>query len=210
METILFNKNHVKVTSNGRYGTNAESERINFTYFRHSLQGKGMTITVKREKWEDVVKESPLGFFYISNQKVAYEKEVPVNVDAMFHKITIYLKYKTYQIEYPISCNDVKVGFDARPWDICIGDLSMQEHFIKALKKILDDIFVSAAHIKQCERTKEKVYTELFGSVNGYSTLSNEIKILSHGFDLKESFRKRKITKVKKNGKKKKVCASVQ
>lgn len=210
METILFNKNHVKVTTNGRSGAHAETERINFGYYHSSLKGKGMTITVKKEKWENVVKESPLGFFYISNQKVEYEEEVPMNVNAVFHRVSVDLKFKTYQIEYPVSCGDVKVGFDARPWDICVGDLSMQEHFIKALKKILDDIFVSAAHIKQSERTKEKVYTELFGSPNGYSTLSNEIKILSHGFDLKESFRKRKITKVKKNGKKKKVCASVQ
>ena len=33
---------------------------------------------------------------------------------------------------------------------------------------------------------------DLFGDEKGPSTNYNDIKILSHGFDLKESFRKRK------------------
>ena len=96
------------------------------------------------------------------------------------------------KVKYPVKCNDVEIGFDARPWDICVGDKSMQEHIIKVLQKILDDIIFRSAPIKEHKRTKEKLYTELFGNANGYTTLSNEIKILSHGFDPKESFRKRK------------------
>ena len=60
---------------------------------------------------------------------------------------------------------------------------------------ILDEIFVSAAPIKGIARTKEKVYTEVFGNTKGYSTVDNEIKIISHGFDPKESFRKVKKKK---------------
>ena len=42
------------------------------------------------------------------------------------------------------------------------------------------------------EETKKSVMKDLFGNEKGPSVNYNDIKILSHGFDLKQSFRKRK------------------
>ena len=194
MEVTIFDKNHVKITYGG-VGKSESKLRVAWSTFRERVFPKGMSITTIKEKYEDVIKESRLGFYYESTQKVNYEEETPVSASIEFHQIYIYLNTKFYRISYPISCNDVKIGFDARPWDICIGDMSMRENFIKALNKILDEIFVSAAPIKGIARTKEKVYTEVFGNTKGYSTVDNEIKIISHGFDPKESFRKVKKKK---------------
>jgi hypothetical protein len=194
MEVTIFDKNHIKVMYGGASKTEGKF-RVAWTTFSERIFPKGMSITTIKEKWEDVVKESPLGFYYESKQKVAYEEQTPMSVSIHYHQIYVYLSTKYYRIIYPVSCNDVKIGFDARPWDICIGDMTMRENFIKALNKILDEIFVSAAPIKGIARTKEKVYTEVFGNTNGYSTVDNEIKILSHGFDPKESFRKVKKKK---------------
>ena len=195
METTIFDKNHIKIMYGGVSGTDGKF-RVAWSTFYDRVFPKGMSITEIKEKTEDVVKESPLGFYYESIQKVKYEEETPLSASIEFHQIYVYLNTKYYRISYPISCNDVKIGFDARPWDICIGDMSMRENFIKALNKILDGIFVSATPvIKGIARTKEKVYTEIFGNTKGYSTIDNEIKIISHGFDPKESFRKVKKKK---------------
>ena len=194
METIVFNKNHVKITYDG-IGKSAEKYRVAWTNSQETIYPKGMTITTIKKRWEHVIKESPLGFYYDSLQNVEYEEEVPFGVTIKYHKVFIYLNSNCYEITYPIECNDVKIGFDARPWDICIGDMTVHENFIKALNKILDDIFVYAVPIKGIARTKEKVYTEIFGNKKGYSTVDNEVKIVSHGIDPKESFRKIKKKK---------------
>ena len=194
METVIFDKNHVKIICDG-IGKGSEKYRAGWTNYQETIYPKGMTITAIKSKWEYVIKESPLGFYYNSFQEVEYEEEVPFGVRIKFHRVFIYLHTKYYEITYPVECNDVKIGFDARPWDICIGDISIQENFIKTLNKILDDIFVSAVPIKGIARTKEKLYSELFGNKKGYSTVDNEVKIISHGFDPKESFRKIKRKK---------------
>jgi hypothetical protein len=218
MEDILFNKNHIKVTC-----SNIKEEKWRIDWYNsvgnsETIYPKGMTITTEKEKYETVVRESPLGFYYKSVEAVKYEEEAKVGVKVNYHSIIIYTYHTEYRIKYPVSCNDVKIGFDARPWDIVIGDKSMPEHFIKALQKVLDEIFVRATPIKHWERTKEKMYTELFGNPKGYTTLDNNIKIVSHGFDPKESFRKRKIVsaKTKRKSKNKEnealetICSNIQ
>ena len=207
MENILFDKNHVKVTVEDNHSSSSKY-RIGWVTSRGSIYPEGMTITETSKKSEYVIKESPLGFYYEVYELVPYQKEVKVGVKTVFHSVYVTLVNNTYRIEYPAVCGDVKIGFDARPWDICVGDKSMPEHFVKALKKILDEIFVLAAPIKHMERSKEKLYTDLFGNPKGeINSLPNEIKILSHGFDPKESFRKRKKEKTWKK-KKKMVCST--
>lgn len=202
MENILFDKNHVKVTVENNHSSSSKY-RIGWITSRGSIYPEGMTITETSKKSEYVIKESPLGFYYEAYELVPYQKEVKVGVNTVFNHIYITLVNNTYRVEYPAVCGDVKIGFDARPWDICVGDKSMPEHFVKALKKILDEIFVLAAPIKHMERSKEKLYTDLFGNPKGeINSLPNEIKILSHGFDPKESFRKRKKEKTWKKKKK--------
>ena len=194
METIIFNKNHVTVTSEQipKHSSSIGKYRVAWTTEWETIYPKGMTITTLKKRNEDVIKESPLGFYYDSVEEVEYEEVTQMSSRIEYHKIFVYLYETCYTIKYPFSCNDVKIGFDARPWDICLGDMSMRDNFIKALKKTLDEIFGWATPIKGIARTKEKVYTEVFGNPNGPSTVANEIKILSHGFDPKESFRKMK------------------
>jgi len=194
MENIIFNKNHIKITY-ADMGKSSEKFRVAWTTSYETIYPKGMTITAINKKWEKVIKESPLGFYYNSMEEVEHEVETPVSSKIQYHVVYVYLYDHYYTITYPVSCNDVKIGFDARPWDICIGDMSMRENFIKALNKILNDIFVSGAPIKGIARTKDKVYKEIFGNTKGYSTVDNEVKIISHGFDPKESFRKVKKKK---------------
>ena len=201
MEKILFNANHVKVSvSDCR--TKTPIYRIGFVENHCTYYPPNMTITETKRRSEYVIKESPLGFYYGTYEMVKYQEEVKVGVKAISHVFSITVFHRIYRIEYYTECGDVKIGFDARPWDICVGDKSLQEHFIKALKKILDEIFVIAASIKNSQRTKERIYTELFGNPKGdIDTLPNEIKIVSHGFDPKESFRKRKKVKTWKKKK---------
>jgi hypothetical protein len=202
MKKVLFDKNHIKVTVEDKYSSSSKY-RIAWASGNGSIYPEGMTITEIAHKSEYVIKESPLGFYYEAYESVPYERETKVGVKTVFHSVHVTLVNETYRIEYPAVCGDVKIGFDARPWDICVGDKSMPEHFVKALKKILDEIFVLAAPIKHMERSREKLYTELFGNPKGdISPLPNEIKILSHGFDPKESFRKRKKEKTWKKKKK--------
>ena len=201
MEEILFNRNHVKVTRT-KNSSKDSKYRIAFFTSHSCIYPEGMTISETCYETQSVIKESPLGFYYEGTEKIPYKKDVKVAVNTIMHNVHITLVENVYNISYYIKCGETSVGFDARPWDICIGDLSMPEHFIKALQKILDEIFVWASPIKQSQRTKEKVYTELFGNPKGYDTLPNEIKIISHGFDPKESFRKRKIEKSWKKKKK--------
>lgn len=201
MEKTLFDKNHINVTLGNKYSKDS-NYRVSWMTNHTTMYPEGMTITTNKERYEYIIKESPLGFFYEAYEKVQYQEEANVGVNAITHIICITLADKAYRIEYPSVCGDMKIGFDARPWDICVGDKSMPEHFIKVLKKILDEIFALAAPIKHIQRTKEKVYTDLFGNAKGeINSLPNEIKILSHGFDPKESFRKRKKEKTWKKKK---------
>ena len=200
METIVFNRNHIKVSPEP-IKTDRRWSVCWGNNCSETIYPKGMTMTTIRRKFEPVIKESPLGFYYKSNEEVEYQEESKVGVRVEYHTISIYLYENVYTIKYPISCNDVKIGFDARPWDICIGDMSMPEHFVKALQKTLDEIFSYAGPIKHWERTRDKIYNEVFGNTKGYNTLPNDIKIVSHGFDPKESFRKRKKVSIKKRKK---------
>lgn len=200
MGTILFDKNHIKITREP-IGSDRKWSVFWNNNCHERIQPKGMSITVTKTRYDVVVKESPLGFYYKSNEKVTFDVEESISVDVISHSISIYLYENVYTIKYPVSCNDVNIGFDARPWDICIGDKSMPEHFIKALQKTIEEIFSNAAPIKHWERTKDKIFTELFGNAKGYTTLPNDIKIVSHGFDPKESFRKRKKVSIKKRKK---------
>lgn len=200
METIVFNRNHITVS----YEPIKTDRKWSIAWgsnWSETIYPKGMTITSIHKKFEDVIKESVLGFYYKSKEEVEYEVETKVGVEVVYRTIFIYLYETVYKIKYPISCNDVEIGYDARPWDICIGDMSMLEHFIKALQKTIEEIFSNATPIKHWERTKDKIFTELFGNAKGYTTLPNDIKIVSHGFDPKESFRKRKKVSIKKRKK---------
>lgn len=110
-----------------------------------------------------------------------------------------------------------------RPWDIVEGDKDFPDHMVEALLKDVNDFFIipeinktqfyeryngwmdiKYGNYKKIEKNykridahslKRKVMLDLFGSYDGPRFQSNESKILSHGFDLKYSFRKDKEKK---------------
>ena len=56
-----------------------------------------------------------------------------------------------------------------------------------------DDYFKTRNQIKRHgANVRIQIMKDLFDDKDGYKKQTNESKILSHGFDLKESFRKRK------------------
>ena len=80
METIIFNKNHVTVTSEQipKHSSSIGKYRVAWTTEWETIYPKGMTITTLKKRNEDVIKESPLGFYYDSVEEVEYEgKMVP-------------------------------------------------------------------------------------------------------------------------------------
>ena len=99
-----------------------------------------------------------------------------------------------YEISYYTQYNDTNISHETRPWDLIGNGLS--DHFINDLEKIMKGIrdIVDANKFQKREADTFKIdaFVELFGSKDGVKTQTNDGKILSHGFDLKYSFRKDK------------------
>lgn len=173
--------------------------------------------------WDEVIKrESKLGFYYY--ETIHHKKEDAKTIfndkygGATFKKFVFKFSNKRFEMQYPISCGDVVVNKETRPWDILPGYTGTNDHFINDLyKEVLKFFEVAevnriAYQIKPAEyfgwnknkeaeystdmswiyEVRKRVFIDLFGDEKGPSINYNDIKILSHGFDLKESFRKRK------------------
>lgn len=190
-----------------------------------SLKKKGESpklIPAKKAWDETITKTSKLGFYYYLTihhtekpAKIIYDNS---KTSATFKTYTFQCNNKRYELSYPISCYDVNINIETRPWDILPGYKGIDDHFITDLYKdvitffnIAEDNKVRLKTTKReyslrgsyfkdtfstdmswVEETKKSVMRDLFGNENGPSVNYNDIKILSHGFDLKESFRKRK------------------
>ena len=168
----------------------------------------------KKQTYEIVRTKSPLGFYY---DKIMYNSEPSSRSNdskSTCMKIwTLYIGTRTYKLSYYIEYNGTHINQEIRPWDICEGDKSMPDHYVDALlselnnmfsditvlknKDILDTSFYEVKswnryntyNIKDNEKKRE-IFTDLFGYPEGPKYQTNEEKILSHGFDLKTSFRK--------------------
>jgi len=185
MEQYLFNKNHITVYLSTRPrkvgdGTITWSQKTESKEFDD----------IVKDTIETVTRESPLGFYY---QATVHHKGSAIKTYVIWYcVVTIEIGNIYAFISYPIKCHDTEIDHNSRPWDICIGDKEMKPHFIKALEVSINKVFEYAIPIKTWKRSKERVFKDIFGSVDGYTTVSNEVKIVSHGFDPKVSFRKRK------------------
>ena len=153
--------------------------------------------------WVNIRKESPLGFYYISKKYVNNDDYNKMPKTVTYKKFVISLNTEKYELEYPIEYsanNDVqKINVEMRPWDIVPGYKGMPDNMINALvkevNKFIDLIFEykKSLNLKFTpEEYKKIIMVNLFGYEDGPKITSNNIKILSHGFDLKKSFRKRK------------------
>ncbi len=162
--------------------------------------------------------ESPLGFWYTKRiRTVEYHRplvapETSSGLSAVLRFIS-YLDPGTgtrYTLEYPEAlAPGAKIGTDARPWDILPGYQGFPDHFVSdlyreacrfwdtlesATKKMNVSCRLDSHPHKpprNLEEIKKSTMVDLFGISGKPEIQPNNIKILSHGFDLKESFRKR-------------------
>jgi len=170
---------------------------------------------------ETITRTSKLGFYYYEIKEHKAEKQKIINHDkydmATYKKLVFKFADKRYEMVYPIKCGDVSINKETRPWDLLPGTNGIEDHFITDLYKEVLKFFdvcederigyqIKAPSYswngnKEGEYAKDmgwvndvrkEVLIDLFGDENGPSTNYNDIKILSHGFDLKQSFRKRK------------------
>ena len=210
-EKILFNKNHItiKLYENRQYIHGNTSKSVI----------TGGEATRRNTYWPDyekikVKKISKLApFYYEVEEYVKKSNNRNTNVySSGSEQMITYISAgpnSEYEIKYYIAYGDTKISHETRPWDIYPGDAIFEEHFITDLEKVLKEIFLSVNidsidfhsddYLKIRYQIKEnganvriKIMKDLFDDKDGYKKQTNESKILSHGFDLKESFRKRK------------------
>ena len=210
-EKILFNKNHItiKLYENRQYIHGNTSKSIvtgGEPKSRNSYCDEYEKVKVKK-----ISKLAP--FYYEVEEYVKKSNKRNTNVySSGSEQMVTYISTgpnSEYEIKYYIAYGDTKISHETRPWDIYPGDSIFEEHFILDLEKVLKEIFLNVNidsidfkandYLKILHKIKEnganvriKIMKDLFDDKDGYKKQTNESKILSHGFDLKESFRKRK------------------
>lgn len=159
---------------------------------------------VKVKAQDEVIqKASKLGFWY---NKIIHRDGYQVigkepDKKAVILGITLLSDGTRYDFEYPKSYEGITPGIEARPWDLLPGYQGMPSHFVndlyKEIVKFLDTVeglskSFSSTQYTKWEDVRRSVMKDLFGPTGKPEVQPNDIKILSHGFDLRESFRKRK------------------
>lgn len=203
--TNIFNKNHILITKTEYNGKNGIGVLIRNTDNR--------TYIGKRESWVNsyYINEtfkSPLGFYYIKQITKYKGGSTDISDYKKWKEINVYLPNNiSYKITYITHCDNKTISAEVRPWEVSADDKPMAEHFIFALKEEIDKIinlidehrlvlqrYVSYMKNVNLSLTefKREIYKDLFGSEKGIRFQTDAEKILSHGFDLKSSFRKPK------------------
>ena len=201
-----FSRNGVRITKTLYVDMTKESNKRANGCVRVSLT----TQTIEKgnpgvkEKAHDEVRRrvSKLGFWY---NKIIHHGDQIVGKEpdkiAVIMGISLLRDGTRWDMEYPKSYNGVTIGIEARPWDLLPGYQGMPGHFVGDLyreaTKFLDTVeglaeSFSSAHYSKWNEVRTDVMKDFFGPTGKPEIQPNDIKILSHGFDLKESFRKRK------------------
>ena len=178
-------------------------------------------IPAKKAWKETITRTSKLGFYYYEIREHKAEPQKIINHDkydaATYKKLVFKFDTKRYEMIYPIKCGDVSINKETRPWDLLPGTNGIEDHFITDLYKEVIKFFdicederigyqispssygynssreaVYAKDMSWVDDIRKEVLRDLFGDENGPSVNYNDINILRHGFDLKQSFRKRK------------------
>ena len=158
---------------------------------------------VKEKAHDEIIRRaSKLGFWY---NKIVHHGDRVIGQEpdknAVIMGISLLRDGTRWTMEYPKSFNGVNLGIDARPWDLLPGYQGMPGHFVNDLyretTKFLDSVeglggSFHSLHHSNWDEVRRDVMKDLFGPTGKPEIQPNDIKILSHGFDLKESFRKRK------------------
>lgn len=212
----LFNKNHITVKKyeNRDFLHGNTSNTVNLGGAADACKSYGRTIRESKKPIE-VKKISKLAPFYYTVTEYPKSNKSQDNAVRSSTKRIVYIcagDHAEYEIIYYTGYNNVSISHEMRPWDIVEGDSIFEEHFITDLFDLIKNIFTDV-NIDSMQFNGSKgwwdnttrydngstiritVLKELFGDKDGYKQQTNESKILSHGFDLKTSFRKPKQDK---------------
>jgi len=219
--TILYSRNGIKIEridyldmtkwSNAQYANSCFKEIIqNVIDNKEFIKGT--------PEWDEEIKhESPLGFYYYTTIHHSKIEDKVIKDCAYYVKYIASYNNTRYEFTYPKTYKDISINKETRPWDILPGYKGMPDHFIQDLYKEINKMLniweteripyrISKASYNAWSRQDEKysddmswinierknIFLDIFGDENGPSVNYNDINILRHGFDLKESFRKRK------------------
>ena len=178
-------------------------------------------IPAKKAWTETITRESKLGFYYYQTIEHKAEAPKIINHDkydsATYKKLVFKFADKRYEMIYPINCGGISINRETRPWDLLPGTTGIEDHFITDLYREVIKFFnicederigyqikptqygfgsskkaTYAEDMSWVNNVRKEVLIDLFGDEKGPTINYNDIKILSHGFDLKQSFRKRK------------------
>lgn len=165
----------------------------------------------KREQPKPIMErvKSPLGFYYtrtIHPQNLVHKK----TESKIKHVWNFYNPDGEYELTYYTEYNGTKANVEIHPWNL-IDNKALGDNFITALLEEITSIIESTKtkqeieleqpqrnrylgreehhYTGNLEEVKRLIFTDLFGYPEGPKYQTNDEKILSHGFDLKISFR---------------------
>ena len=207
---VLFSRNRISLTSEDTISQDAYvCSDIGLPNSLSSDDGRyeKRTKTIRKKVTRKC--ESPLGFYYFKDEFIEKEVDEPVdNSHVYIYEIYLVSKHHIYKLIIPRCQGSIRISVDTRPWNIVSGYKSLSDNLIQDLFNILESIFFELqndkAYVafknnnkleKSSERLgqfKNKLYLSIFGNSKGPIQQTNSEKILSHGFDLKTSFRKDK------------------
>lgn len=144
----------------------------------------------KNPEYTEIRCVSKLGFYYTKKvRKVDSKKEEEENLSKTIRKVIIsgLDKNWVYNLTYLIEYHGVGIGYETRPWDL-IGS-SFPDNYMWGLLEDINKLFDEFESHKKITSVRREITEELFGDPEGPKFQTNDEKILSHGFDLKTSFR---------------------
>lgn len=201
----LYSRNGIRIVKTENLQNNGLNKKWCFEKAMRVERLENLPEAKKRDGSGYVVKryESPLGFYYTTTEWVGCDtNKKPKSVT--YKKYIIWLDTTKYELEYPMeySSNNMTqhIDVDMRPWDILPGYNGMPDNMVNALVREINSFIDLLYEYKKSldglnltpESYRKSIMIDLFGYEDGPKIQPNDIKILSHGFDLKESFRKRK------------------
>ena len=201
----LYSRNGIRIVKTENLQNNSLNKKWCFEKAMRVERLENLPEANKRDGSGYVVKryESPLGFYYTTTEWVGCDtSKKPKSVT--YKKYIIWLDTTKYELEYPTeySSNNMTqhIDVDMRPWDILPGYNGIPDNMVNALVREINGFIDLLYEYKKSldglnltpESYRKSIMIDLFGYEDGPKIQPNDIKILSHGFDLKESFRKRK------------------
>ena len=168
----------------------------------------------KKDTVEEVRLKSPLGFYYT---KRIYHNDGPKETYVGGNEHIVWFFFDKddirYELSYYIMNSNTRIGIETRPWEIIDNEV-FEDNDIEALQTEVEKLIniskskcsgelddslckgnpgyknIDRYFIGDLNDVKRLIFTDLFGYPDGPKHQTNKEKILSHGFDLKTSFRK--------------------